>query len=293
MRFAKIHFIINPAAGNDEPVLSWINDVFQKSKVEWEVSVTKKNADARKFAQKAVKDNVSCIAVYGGDGTVMEVATVLSKSDIPLAIIPGGTANVLARDLRIPLDTRYALRLLKRGNTTKKIDIGVCNGREFVIRLNAGILATMIKKTNRNLKEAIGQVAYTVTAAKELGKIKQVTYQLDIDGKKRKVKGVSLVIANSGNIGVSDISLLPSIDISDGLLDVIVFKTNRLTSIIKWIANITMQSSPTKIVRHWKGKNITLSIHPSQPLLLDDAHISSERLTLSILPNALTVVVPK
>ncbi len=292
--FKKIHFIINPASGNDEPILSWINDIFGKTKIEWEVFVTKKKSDARKFTRDAIKQKVDCVAVYGGDGTVMEVAQELFQKDMPMAIIPGGTANVVAKELGIPVDTRSALALLKgRAKQIKEIDMGLCNKKPFVIRLNAGIMADMIKKTESNVKESIGQLAYAVTALKELGMTKIVTYDMVIDGKKKKTKGFALVVANSGNVGISDISLLPSVDISDGFLDVIVFKTNRLTSLIKWAANIAMQSKPIGVVRHWKAKDVVITTRPAQSLLLDDVPYKAETIHAEIVPKALRVVVPK
>ena len=72
--YPNIHVIINPAAGRDEPILNILNDVFNKFKVNWEVSITKKFGDATEFARQATERGVDLVAGYGGDGTQMEIA---------------------------------------------------------------------------------------------------------------------------------------------------------------------------------------------------------------------------
>src|SRR5258708_7560736 len=68
--FKHIHVIINPAAGREEPVLSTLNKIFSVAEVDWDVFITKKAGDARKYAQQAVQEGVDAVGVYGGDGTV-------------------------------------------------------------------------------------------------------------------------------------------------------------------------------------------------------------------------------
>src|SRR6185503_16014150 len=92
-----IQIIINPAAGKLEPILPIINTVLKDSGIDWEVLVTKKANDARDFAKDAVKKGVDAVAAYGGDGTLMEVISGMMGSDIPLVILPGGSANILAK----------------------------------------------------------------------------------------------------------------------------------------------------------------------------------------------------
>ncbi len=293
MTFKKIHFIINPASGNDEPILSWISDTFQKTSITWEVSVTKRRGDAKRFTKKAIKSRVDAVAVYGGDGTVMEVAQALFTTNIPLAIIPGGTSNVLAKDLGIPQNTQKALTLLtKRKQNIKVIDMGLCNRMPFALRINVGFMADVVKKTTRVTKDQLGQMAYVFTAISEIGKTKESLYEIVVDEKKKKVKGNALVIANTGNVGIQGLSLVPGIDISDGFLDVMVFQTSDIRSLLTWAAHVAAQTKPKGIVRHWKGKRITIKISPKQSIFLDDAPLKTKALKISVVPKALAVVLP-
>jgi len=79
--------------------------------ITWEASVTHKPGDATLFAQAAVKEGVDALAVYGGDGTLMEAISGLMGSEVPLIILPGGSANVMANELRIPSDLKEACML--------------------------------------------------------------------------------------------------------------------------------------------------------------------------------------
>src|SRR5450432_3256127 len=140
----KIHIIINPAAGADEPILSYLNRVFNGTDIVWDISVTHKEGEVFTVAKQLI-GKVDLIAVYGGDGSVMEAARALHMSDMTLAIIPGGTANVMAKELDIPLDSIEAIRLLTcEDHIVKKIDMGLVNGYPFLIRVNLGVLSDMI-----------------------------------------------------------------------------------------------------------------------------------------------------
>src|SRR5690554_2424284 len=109
MRPRSIHIITNPAAGQDRPFLNVFNKTFQEAGIDWELLITKKPGDAARFAQDAVKAGVDVVAAYGGDGTVGEVAGALHGTNQPLAILPGGTANVMSVELGIPGDLPGAL----------------------------------------------------------------------------------------------------------------------------------------------------------------------------------------
>jgi diacylglycerol kinase family enzyme len=92
--YKRIHVIINPASGKDEPVLSVLNTVFIEANVEWDAYVTKKDDEIREVTKRyAGQHGIDAILAYGGDDTVAEVAAGLIGTNIPLGILPGGTAN--------------------------------------------------------------------------------------------------------------------------------------------------------------------------------------------------------
>ena len=133
------------------------------------------------------------IAVYGGDGSVTEAASALIGSETPLAIIPGGTANVLSKELNIPQDTETALIMIRDGRfELKTIDTGLVNDLTFLLRVNMGIMAEMITETDPDLKDKIGQLAYGVATRKSIHKAEPLGYQLNIGGKPIEVTCVAM-----------------------------------------------------------------------------------------------------
>ena len=93
--YRKIHVVINPAAGKDEPILNTINKVFHKYEIDWQVSITKKFGDATRLTKQVIANGVDLVAGYGGDGTQMEIANAVMGTNTPMAILPGGTGNAM------------------------------------------------------------------------------------------------------------------------------------------------------------------------------------------------------
>jgi diacylglycerol kinase (ATP) len=289
----KLQIIINPASGQDEPILSQINKTFKDSGIEWDVSVTKKPGDAKMFAEEALKTQVDAVVVYGGDGSVMEVAQALYKKETPMAIIPGGTANVMAKELHIPAETVAAMELLKSGNYIQKnIDMGLINDVPFLIRVNAGIFADMIVNVDKNLKEIVGQVAYGVSAVQSLGNNQKNIYRLEVDGETVEMEGVAIIIANSGNVGFENLSFIPEIDVADGQFDILVFKSADLTSLLTLASGTIFQKRPDSILEHLSGKQIIVTIPTEQNILCDDVLYNNHELKIQIVPYAIKVLVP-
>jgi len=222
-------------------------------KVNWDISVTKTNVKAGDLA-RAVAGKTDLIAVYGGDGCVTEVAAALQRTNMPVAIIPGGTANIMARELGIPLDSSEALESLFSG-IIQEVDMGVVNGMPFLLRVNLGIMADMVTEADRELKDKIGQLAYGVTALKTTANAEAVNYKLEIDGKQISASGVSLTVTNSGHLGIGDFALQPGISITDGWLDVILLKENTLSSLFKVMGSTLLQQKSDQL-EHWKAKKI-------------------------------------
>ena len=290
MKFKHIHFIINPASGKEEPILSYINRLFTGSRVNWDISVTKKDKGAGEIARSLI-GNTDLVAVYGGDGCVTAVAAVLHGKSLPMAIIPGGTANVMAKELGIPTDTVEALALLRKGHRIRTIDMGLVNAEPFLLRVNLGIMAAMVTEADRSLKDKIGQLAYGVTALQTVAAAKSVEYRLKIDGHKIAASGVALTVTNSGNIGISDFDLLPGISVTDGLLDVILMHDTDLSSLLK-VAGSTLFQQESEVLEHWTCKNITISLPKKQTYICDDAARSAKKLKIEIVPKSIRILVP-
>jgi diacylglycerol kinase (ATP) len=286
----RVLFIINPVAGIKEPILHHIAETMSKSII-WDTAVTQKSIDAYDFAKAALKKRYDVIAVYGGDGTIMEVAEALFNTKTPLAIIPGGTANVLAKELGIPLTNTASLHLITKSKLkTRQIDMALVNGRPFVLRVNLGITAHMVVGASRSLKKKLGQLAYSVVALQHILRHQQFTFHLTLDGKKHELYGSALMINNAGNIGITGVGIVPNMSIYDGLLDVVFFKSLSPSTMYTWFHSFIFHKKPQSEIQHWKAKRIHVSFKPNHTVIRDDDPLDTNDLDIKVRPMSLYVV---
>jgi len=295
-KIKKIHIIINPAAGAEEAILPVINLSMKEAGIIWEGFITHEAGDGIKFARAAVKEGVDALAVYGGDGTLMEAVSGLIGSEVPLVILPGGSANVAATELGIPKDLKEACNLLGHGQLeTKTIDVGQFDMRYFITGISLGFGADIIKGADRVTKNKFGILAYFLSAAAALKKTKKTVYHLKIDGQEYKLEGLTCIITNVGNLGFTKISLDKHIDISDGFLDVVILRKVNL-GLLKHIAvTLLKRERPhnLELVQHWRGKEISISSSPKQTAQCDGEVLEKMPLHIKIIPGAIKVLVPK
>ncbi len=291
MQPKHIHFIINPAAGREEPILSFINNTFKDTDIKWDISITKEDGDAKKMALECL-NKTDIVAIYGGDGSIMEVAQALYQNKKPMAIIPGGTANVMAKELGIPIDTKEAIELLTSKNfIIQHMDMGLINNKPFVIRVNFGILSDMVLEAGREMKNTYGQLAYGITTLQTVSKADPQTFKINIDGEEIIESGVALTVTNLGNIGVEGFSFLPDISFSDGMFDIILLNEVDILSILR-VAGSTLLQQESSVLKRWKGREITIELEKTQKFICDDCVMEADKINIKVVPDALQVIVP-
>jgi diacylglycerol kinase (ATP) len=294
-KIEHIHIVINPASGKEESILPVINSSMKEAGITWEASITHKAGDAIQFAKAAVKERIDALAVYGGDGTLMEGISGLIGSTMPLIILPGGSANVLARELGIPMDLKEACRLIgKMPVKMKSIDVGQCDKRHFIVGMSLGFEADMVKGASRETKNRVGIFAYFLSAAAAAKKAKKAVYHLTIDGKGHEVEGLTCIIANTGNLGFSNISFDKHIDVSDGFLDVVVVRKVNPSMLKLIVVTLLKRERPDnlELVEHWQGKDITISSSPQQTVQCDGEILEKSSLHIKVIPGAIKVLIP-
>lgn len=305
----RIHVIANPAAGQGSFDIKTLNDLFYEADIDWEVKFTKHWQDGDRFAKAALAEGVDAVAVYGGDGTVADVAGGLAGTDVPLAILPGGTANVMSVELGIPPAFADALRVIAAPKwSTRPVDLGVVDGRFFMLRLSMGLEAKMVAGADRVLKDRLGTLAYTLSALQALREPEVVRYQFELDGVAVEEEGIACVIANSANLGLAGIQLAPNVDICDGMLDVFVISKATLPTVVTLLAGILGRDEVERVdepmaartddadlprnVRHWQAKRISVVTEPSSQVQCDGEMIGNTPKQIGIVPAAVRVIVP-
>lgn len=295
-KIKTIHIIINPASGRTEPILSIVNAAMKEAGIHWDVSITQEKGDGLKLAKAAAKHGPDIVGVYGGDGTTMEVISGLMGSEMPLAILPGGSANVLANELNIPMDLNEACKLICNGpSKLRTIDVGQYGRHYFIVGMSFGFESDMVKGASRKTKNIFGRFAYVLPAIGALKKITKVRYDLKIDGQEDTVEGVTCIIANTGNIGFTDLSLDRHIDVSDGLLDVVVVRKANLSMLELIVLSVLRGKRPdnVELVKHWQGKDIKVSVSPKQKAECDGEVLETMPGSIKVFPAAIKVLVPR
>lgn len=292
-QFRHIHVIVNPAAGQDEPILNVLNSVLRPAKVKWDVYVTNEAGDAHKYAQQAVAAGVDAVAVYGGDGTVTEAASGLIGSNMPLAILPGGTANVMSIELGIQPRLEDAIALLcDPSHGSRLIDMGMVGDRPFFGHVAIGLEADMHLTADRTMKDRYGFLAYPLAAFQALVDRPVARYMLKMDNEMVEMDVLNCMVTNLGSIGVLGATLANNISVSDGLLDVILIRKADVTSLGELVGSMTGLAGQANQIPHWQVHNVSVSTDPVQRVTADGEVLGSTPVDIRVLPSAIRVIVP-
>jgi diacylglycerol kinase (ATP) len=289
----RIRIVINPAAGKAEPVLTVLNDVFGPAGIDWDVALTHGAGDGVAAAREAADQGFDLVGAYGGDGTVAEVASALAEGGPPILLLPGGTGNALAADLGIPprLADAAALAVGDAGEI-RRVDLGRAGERWFALRLTMGFEAAMVGAATREMKDRYGWLAYALTGLQTLSNLPIAKYSMTIDGQAVECEGLAAVVANSAGIGVAGVRFTEDVDVSDGVLDVVVLQVADLRGLLGSAADAAKGQQP-RLLSRWRGKEIHVEASPPQAVLADGEDAGVTPVDVTIVPGAVGVVVPK
>ncbi len=301
--YPRVHVIVNPASGNDEPILNVLNDVFRRHDVEWAVSVTHRYGDAAAQARQAIAEGFDLIAGYGGDGTQHEIANALVEASVasgkttPMGILPGGTGNGFAREMGVPKTLREATEVLCTSPRVRAVDVGRLSDlgqtdvadRYFVQRMYIGVEPE--EQTSRELKDKYGVFAYLVNATQHAGDTKAVGYRAVLDEETFEFEASKVYVVNSGMMGTG-LRITHSYAVDDGLFDCFLVDTRDLSTLTA--AAIRFLNLPqAKVSRyHRQAARVRIETTPDQPVWTDGEYVGRTPVTVEVMRGALSVVVP-
>jgi len=289
----KIHIVVNPASGQPQPILHTLNSVFHPLGIEWDIFITKESGDAERFARNAAASGVDVVAAYGGDGTVMEAARGLFGTQTPLAILPGGTANLMSVELGIPKNLAQAVAIAADPNSrVRVVDAGLFGGKtHFLLRVGMGFAARKVEIADRDLKDRYGIMAYSIGALKALTETELANYHLILDGQDYEVKGFTCLVDNAGNIGFAGLGF-KSIRVDDGLLDVIIIKDSRARAWIATGASLGGAQLNPEYIFHQQAREIAIEADPPQPVQMDGELAGETPVNVQVIPGLVRILAP-
>ncbi|WP_152362704.1 diacylglycerol/lipid kinase family protein [Microlunatus speluncae] len=251
----------------------------------------------RAMTAQAVAAGVELVVAAGGDGTIRVVIAGLVGTDIPCALLPAGTVNLLARNIDLPLRLDRAIEVAL-GDHRRPIDLIKLTADDrqpeyFAVMAGLGLDAVILEQTDVALKRVLGPGAYAIAARKVLGREPaRATITVD-DQKPVRRRAVLCVIGNVGEVpGL--ISLIPEAKLDDGRLDLLVASPRRWQDWVRATIRILLRRHHEDVhLDHWTGRRVEIRVAVPEAYQLDgDTEGRASVLVAEVVPNAVTLMAP-
>ena len=290
-----VFVIFNPVSGQTDPEerKKIISEALARHGYTCQFIVTSKEEGAQALAKKALAEGVDLLAVSGGDGTVMEAMAALVGTDVPVAVLPAGTGNLLSINLGIPTTVPEAVDVALSGDVYEMDLARTSDGSYFAIMGGIGLDAQVIAGAGREAKKILGKWAYFLSALKNLPR-RRHRVSIQLDGRRpmrRLVKTV--MIANMGKI-TGGLEAVPTASPNDGRLDVAILRTETLGQWLRLMGYAALgraQQDPTLDV--FQARKIVIRTHHPQPVEFDgEDGGTTQELAVEVVPKAVRILIP-
>jgi diacylglycerol kinase (ATP) len=245
-------------------------------------------------AKQAVDDGAEVVLAAGGDGTIRAVAEGLRGSSVPLALLPSGTGNLLARNMKLTLDRLEESVATAFTGTDRRIDLGIVemernDGKRethaFLVMAGLGIDAAMIENTDPALKKKVGWLAYVGGIARSLGGANYIRVRFRLDDQPARNLRVNTILIGNCGLLTGNILLLPDAAVDDGVFDIVALRPEgffgwvQIIVKVVWENGVLRRSSlgrkilantkEVRTLRYLRGKEIVIRPDESRPVQLD------------------------
>jgi diacylglycerol kinase (ATP) len=242
--------------------------------------------------ERALKDGAELVFVWGGDGTVQRAIDAAAGSDVPLGILPAGTANLLATNLGIPQDIGEAVQIGLHG-LRRRLDVAKFEGEHFAVMAGVGFDASMIAQADGTLKDRFGRLAYVWTGSNSLRR-KPFKAKIDVDGVPWYRGDASCILV--GNVGrlFGGIEVFADAEPDDGRLDLGIVNAEGVADWVRTLARTAVgQAERSPLVQATNAKKIKVKLDRKVLYEIDGGDRSKVRsFTIKVRPSAITICVP-
>ncbi|HUR91500.1 MAG TPA: diacylglycerol kinase family protein [Gemmatimonadaceae bacterium] len=234
------------------------------------------------------------VFTLGGDGTAMDVVGALADKGPPVGILPGGTGNLLARSLGIPLTVPAAVRALVAGREAR-IDLGrLGDGRIFGIGAGVGVDATMIEETPLAWKRRLGVLSYVIVGVRSLLRFDSFQVRGAVDGVPFEQRASAILVANFGTMFRHLLTLGDGILYDDGVLNVCIFSPATRADAARISYKMMRRDfSPDPCMSYLSGRKIEITTVPARTVQADGELAGSTPLSVRVLPGAGRLLLPQ
>jgi YegS/Rv2252/BmrU family lipid kinase len=284
----RLLFVVNQGSGNrDESLSEKIINHFSKRETTIEIFEFPRNCTPGQLKKAVEKAKADRVIAVGGDGTLKFVAECLLKTNIPIGIVPAGSANGMAKELGIPLDIEEALEVAERG-TPKQIHATVVNNELCIHLSDIGFNAYLVKRFDQVPQR--GMLTYAKSAWHAFWNHKKMQVQFKVDDRDIKADAAMVVVANATKYGTGFL-INPDGKLDDKLFEVILIKEYAVMEILKiWISRLPW--NPKKIER-FQASEINITTKHKAHFQVDGEYLGkTNRVTAKLLPKAINIIMP-
>lgn len=294
------HLIFNPVSGNGngKQDLEFIKQTLEPH-LHLEVHLTSPDIDPRDLAEQAIAQSADLIIASGGDGTISAVAGAVIGTDIPLGVIPRGTANAFSMALGITQQInqlRRACEIILAGKV-RIIDAALCNNLPLILLAGIGYEAETIEKADREAKNRWGSLAYIMAGWRQLDEQQLFEAEIEIAGEIKTFQAGAITIANAAPPTSVLAQGIGEVVVDDGLLDITIAtvdnKLQAVTTLLGMLgAALIRTNAGLDNVVHLRSPKVKISANPIQKVVLDGEIIGNTPLEIECLPQSLKVFAP-
>ena len=294
------HLIFNPVSGNGngQQDLDFIKQMLEPH-LHLEVHLTSPDIDPQELARQAIASEADLIIASGGDGTVSVVAGALIGTDIPLGIIPRGTANAFGMALNIVQQIspiRRACEIILSGKM-RTVDTARCNNLPLILLAGVGYEAETVEKADREAKNRWGSLAYIMAGWRQLDEQQLFEAEVEIDGVIKTFEAGAITVANAAPPTSVLAQGIGEVVADDGLLDITIAtvdnKLQAVTTLFSMLgAALIKTSAELDNIVHVRSRKVKICASPAQKVVLDGEIIGNTPLEIECFPQSLKVFAP-
>lgn len=294
----KVLVVYNPTSGLAIHGYIWnyIHSYLDSQKINFESLYTSGESSLREVIKEKINHGFNRFLVAGGDGTVSLVADALLGTNFPLAIIPIGTGNLIARELQIPLAINKSLKLaISKKPTIRSIDgMKVNDQRIFLLNISAGISPELFQKTNMQEKRLLGRLIYVINFIKIIAHLKLSEMKFDYDGYNQTKYATELIISNSKILAFPPFLWQEASSLDDGKLGLHMVRALKISDVIKFALSLSLFPNSIQSEVNYFEIEKYIEVQSTIPLKIqaDGDYIGVTPIRIDLVRNACNVIIP-
>lgn len=259
-----------------------------------DLRLTKGPGDAAEIAGRVARNGSSDVIVAGGDGTINEAIQGMAGTNARLGIIPRGTANVLARELGLPLDDEQALKVAAEGKSRKiylglAIDETTNESRHFVLMAGIGLDASVVRRVQPSLKKRIGKGAFWISGLSHLATWNPKPFTLEIDG--QKYTATFAAVGKAARYG-GDLAITPGARLDQPEFEICMIETMSRLRYLRLLSYAMRNGMPRDAAKVRFVNATNVKAHGDAQVQVDGELLGHLPMRFEIAPHSLNIIVP-